>query len=856
LGIGSAVIGALRVDLSLGTAGWEEGIKKVQGQALGLKSGFQKIGGDITKAGAVMTAGITLPFVALIKTAIPAAQQAQEAIGQVRAALEHMGDSSGRSEQQLQAQARALMALSKFDDDEILRKVTANLLTFGNVSGKVFDEAQLAIVNLSARMGTDLQAATIMIGKALNDPAKGLAALRRVGIQFTEQQQKQIKAMAAAGNTAGAQAIMLKELERQFGGSAKAMRDATPGADLKNSWDDFTETVGGLAIKVLPPLTSGLAGLLEKFNALPAPMQQTLVLAAAIGAALGPILLGLGPLVSLIGSAIPMFVGMATGIGTAATAAGGFLPLLVPLLPVIAGIAAAAGAAYLVWKNWATIGPMIEGFGKAVVDALGPSVLNLINAVKDAFLELWNSGLGKAVTQAASDIMAFGKIVLEAMGASLPGALRAVAALFRMVFDGLAEMIRLVVSLLEGDWAGAWSHAKNLVQIFKDGVTGIFRGVWDSISGYIIQLVTGIDQWMGGKLSAIWDRVKEKIDAVKGYFRGLWDAVIGHSYIPDMVDGIAAQMGRLDAVLAQPVERATGKAASAFKGLSSEAAKHAAKMSASAAEAANKTAEAFRNMLSELQPLLDQLFPDERKWLDFRKNLALLNRGAAAGVISGDVRDTAAMLLINQANGAPEISQDLKDAGKPLDEVKGSIEDVIKKLPDLAQKSKETTAQMIEAFAGMARDVLGSLRGMVSAFKGGDILGGLSQLLDIVVQVAGLFKSGGIFGGRPSVNVTGGTSYGGGRALGGPVIPGRSYRVGERGKPEWFVPGERGRIVPGEGMGGGNVFNIQGNLLTPEFWDEIQRRADEARLGGTLGGAALAMDRSQRRAHRNLYGGG
>jgi len=33
---------------------------------------------------------------------------------------------------------------------------------------------------------------------------KGLAALRRVGIQFTEQQEKQIKAMAAANNMAGA----------------------------------------------------------------------------------------------------------------------------------------------------------------------------------------------------------------------------------------------------------------------------------------------------------------------------------------------------------------------------------------------------------------------------------------------------------------------------------------------------------------------------------------------------------------------------------------------------------------------------------------------------------------------------
>lgn len=822
--MGSAVIGALRVDLSLGTAGWDAGLKKIQGQALGLKGTFAKIGSGITTAGVALSAGITAPFTALMAKAIPAAKEADQAIGQVRAALEHMGPAAGRTEEQLKGAARELMHISTFDDDEILRKVTANLLTFGGVSGKVFDDAQLAIVNLSSRMGTDLQASTIMIGKALNVPEKGITSLRRVGIQFTQQQQDQIKAMVAVGNTAGAQAIMIKELNRQFGGSAKAMRDATPGADLKNSWDDFTETVGGFALKVLPPLTSGLAGVLDKFNALPAPLQSTIVTVAAIAAALGPVLMVLGPMVSLLGAAIPVVVGWGVAMGGAAVAAGGFIPLLVPLLPIIAAVGLAAGAAYLVWKNWATIGPILAAFGQAVAAALGPSVLGLINAVKEAASALWNSGLGAAIKDVSSTVLAFGKIILEALGAALPGVLKAVGALFREVFDGLAATIRLVVALLSGDWAGAWQQAKNLVQIFKTGVAGILSGLWGAVSGAVMALVRGIDDWLGGKLTATWNRLKVKIDEVTGWFRGMYDAVVGHSYVPDMVDGIERQMARLDAVLAEPAKKATKKAADAFKDLA-----------------------------TEVQPLLDQLFPDERKWLEFHKNIDLLTRAGLGKnpLLSPSEVDQAKMRLITDATGGPAAVT--LDTG-PLDEMKGGIEDLIKTLPDLETKTKTTTAQMIEAFAGMARDVLGSLRGMVSAFKGGDILGGLSQLLDIVVQVAGLFKGGGVFAPRPSVNVTGGVSYGGTRALGGPTLPGRAYRVGERGQPEWFVPGERGRIVPSGGPGGGNVYHFQGNLLTPEFWAEIERRDQEAKLAGSVGGAALSMNRLQYRQRRSIYG--
>jgi phage-related minor tail protein len=213
----ASLLGSLLISLGLESGQFRSGLTDAQKEMRKAQKKFEVIGGNMQKVGGAMSIGITAPFAALLSKAIPAANESAQALGQVNAALKSMGPVAGRTTEQLQASATALMHLSTFDDDDILRKVTANLLTFGNVAGEQFDRAQKAAVDLSTRMGGDLQASTILVGKALNDPIKGMGALRKVGIQLTQQQQDQVKAFVATGNAAGAQKIILGELERRIG---------------------------------------------------------------------------------------------------------------------------------------------------------------------------------------------------------------------------------------------------------------------------------------------------------------------------------------------------------------------------------------------------------------------------------------------------------------------------------------------------------------------------------------------------------------------------------------------------------------------------------------------------------------
>jgi hypothetical protein len=146
----------------------------------------------------------------------------------------------------------ALSNKTGIDDDNI--KSSANLLlTFTNVRNEVgknndiFNRATAASQDMAASLGVDGKAAALQLGKALNDPIKGITALSRSGVSFTEQQKKQIKTLVAHGNTLGAQKIILKELGKEFGGAAAASSDP-----MQKLGTILTNTAEGLAGKLLP----------------------------------------------------------------------------------------------------------------------------------------------------------------------------------------------------------------------------------------------------------------------------------------------------------------------------------------------------------------------------------------------------------------------------------------------------------------------------------------------------------------------------------------------------------------------------------------------------------------------------
>ena len=201
-----------------------------------LSNSFKGLG---TTIGAL---GLGLAFKSIISLAI----EQERVVKQLDAAIKSTGGSAGFTTKELQKMAAGFQEVTNFGDEAII-SAQSILLTFTNLKDDVFPATTQAVLDLSERMGTDLKSSAIQLGKALNDPIANLSALSRSGIQFSEAQKATIKSLVETNRLADAQTLILKELDVQFGGSAKAARDTFGGAikSLGNAFGDLLEGDGG-----------------------------------------------------------------------------------------------------------------------------------------------------------------------------------------------------------------------------------------------------------------------------------------------------------------------------------------------------------------------------------------------------------------------------------------------------------------------------------------------------------------------------------------------------------------------------------------------------------------------------------
>lgn len=547
-----AVIGALRVTLGLDSAQFTDGLNAAQRTLRTAGQKLQSIGTGMAAVGTGLTASITAPLVGLGAMAVAEASEMRDALGQVNAALASMGDVGGRSLEQLKTQADALAGTSLFEDDQILRQVTANMLTFGNIAGEAFDRAQQAAVDLSARLGQDLQSSAIMVGKALNDPIMGLAALRRVGIQFTEEQQAQIKAMQGVGDMAGAQAVMLAELERQFGGSAEAARNAAnPMERMRLSLAAMAGDIGTILLPFVDRMAAAFAGLTEQFGKLSPGMQQFVVVAGLVAAALGPILIGVGALVASVGVLLPII----GAIGA-------------PFLAVAAAVAA-VGAAFWIFRD--DIIPILQSFAASLQENLGPKIAPLWEAIKAAaaavgqvFSAIFGDG---SPGSAAETFKVFGEIIARVLGAAVDVITGAI--------NVITNIMRAFGALLRGDFSAMWGYLGQAVMAAVRAIANAFQTLFPEVVQWVRQTYEGVKQWLLDRFTDVVRGIVEKIGAVKDAFFALYDAVVGHSYIPDLVTEIADWMGpRLQDAMVNPALAAVDETSAAFEGMATDVGSH------------------------------------------------------------------------------------------------------------------------------------------------------------------------------------------------------------------------------------------------------------------------------------------
>lgn len=187
----------------------------------------------------------------------------QKVAAQTNAVLKSTGGIAGVSAKQVDGLARALQ-LKTGVDDEVTKSGENLLLTFTGIRNEVgagndiFTQTTKIMTDMSVALGQDTKSSAIQLGKALNDPIKGVTALQRVGVSFTAAQKEQIKALESSGHHLDAQKLILRELQKEFGGSAVAA-GKTFGGQLNILRGELTNVAGDLVGGLMPSL-QGLTG--------------------------------------------------------------------------------------------------------------------------------------------------------------------------------------------------------------------------------------------------------------------------------------------------------------------------------------------------------------------------------------------------------------------------------------------------------------------------------------------------------------------------------------------------------------------------------------------------------------------
>lgn len=215
----------------------------VKGDINGIEGAARRASSNVGRNIGLATAAVGAGIAIQVRAGVDSLVELERVENLTEAALKSTGNAAKQSADGIRARAEELEHLTGVDD-KVVQNAQNLLLTFANVGKDAFDPTLKSAINLNAALGggdESLQGVLLQVAKAVNDPVKGMTALRRSGVSFTEAQIKQVRELVKANDLMGAQAIILGELETQFGGAAEAANQGATRAQRR--WVDGVEDI-------------------------------------------------------------------------------------------------------------------------------------------------------------------------------------------------------------------------------------------------------------------------------------------------------------------------------------------------------------------------------------------------------------------------------------------------------------------------------------------------------------------------------------------------------------------------------------------------------------------------------------
>lgn len=226
----------------------QDNLSKAKEQALKVTNSMGKFTEGVGQAAAAF-AGFSV-----IKSMVTNFQSAEMAQNKLNKAFENSKGGIGLTKKELESLGKTLEDKTLFGG-EAIASVQSKLIAFRNIGGDSFKRATELALDFASATGQDASGAATILGKALSNPIEGLGALKKAGMDFNFEQEQMIEKMVRSGDIAGAQNVILKELETVYKGQAEAQtKGAGAIALMTHKFSQLSEQIGGVLFSYLEPL--------------------------------------------------------------------------------------------------------------------------------------------------------------------------------------------------------------------------------------------------------------------------------------------------------------------------------------------------------------------------------------------------------------------------------------------------------------------------------------------------------------------------------------------------------------------------------------------------------------------------
>lgn len=362
-------------------------------------------------------------------------------------------------------------------------------------------------------------------------------SLKRLGIQVSKEtvQQKAIEMGLAATKDevtkqAEAQALLALAYE-QSGDALDAYTEASLDTKtkiglLKAQLVDFGAKIGTAFLPAVTSLVEKIKPLIERITAWIDANPELAGKIAIVVAAIGGLLVVLGPILIILPGLVAAFTVLGGVIGA----------ISIPILIVIGVIAAFIAIGILLWKNWDKIKAFlieaweaIKNVAVSVFTAIKDFIVNTFNFVKEFIISVFTAVKDFYVTIWTA-IFEFFKTILTTIKDFIVTTFTAITNLVMTVWTSIKDFILGILTGIKDTIMNIWNTIVSFLGGIFDTIKGFVVEKWTAIKDTAIEIVmnmiTGIkdaflgmvDQaknWGSNLIQGIVDGIRDKIDAVK-----------------------------------------------------------------------------------------------------------------------------------------------------------------------------------------------------------------------------------------------------------------------------------------------------------------------------------------------------